>query len=91
MPEYTAKAREKKIEGDLIVSATLLRDGKIKKVKVEKGLGHGLDERAVEAVKRLAFLPAELNGETVDAMIRIVFNFKLEKVTLYVGEAELMR
>ncbi len=91
LPEYTAKAREKKIEGDLTVTALLQRDGKIKKVKVEKGLGHGLDDRAVEAVKRLAFLPAELNGVTVDAMIRIVFNFKLEKVTLYVGEAELVK
>lgn len=91
LPEYTAKAREKKIEGDLIVSAMLLRDGKIKKVKVEKGLGQGLDERAAEAVKRLAFLPAELNGVTVDAMIQIVFNFKLEKVTLYIGEAELAK
>ncbi|MFN0110997.1 MAG: TonB family protein, partial [Blastocatellia bacterium] len=91
LPEYTSKAREKKIEGDVVVGLTLQRDGKIKKVKVEKGLGHGLDERSVEAVKRLAFLPAELEGRTVDATMQIVFSFKLEKVTLYVGQAELAK
>lgn len=91
LPEYTSKAREKKIEGDLLIRATLQRDGKIKKVKVEQGLGQGLDERAVEAVKRLAFLPAELNGQTVDADLQIVFNFKLAKVTLYVAQAELLK
>lgn len=91
LPEYTSKAREKKIEGDLIVRATLQRDGKIKKVKIEQGLGQGLDERAVEAVKRLAFLPAELNGQTVDADLQIIFNFKLTKVTLYVAQAELLK
>ena len=91
LPEYTPKAREKKIEGDLIISAMLQRDGKIKKVKVEQGLGQGLDERAVEAVKRLAFLPAELNGQTVDANLQIVFSFKLAKVTLYVSQAELLK
>ncbi len=91
LPEYTPKAREKKIEGDLIISAMLQRDGKIKRVKVEQGLGQGLDERAVEAVKRLAFLPAELNGQTVDANLQIVFNFKLAKVTLYISQAELLK
>lgn len=89
LPEYTAKAREKKLEGEVIVRALLQRDGKIKKVKVEKGLGEGLNERAVEAVKRLGFLPAEFNGETVDAAMQIVFTFKLEKVSIYVGAAEL--
>ena len=91
LPEYTARAREKKIEGDVIVRALLQRDGKIKKVKIEKGLGEGLDQRAVEAVKRLGFLPAELDGETVDAVTQIVFSFKLEKVSIYVAAAELAK
>lgn len=89
LPEYTAKAREKKIEGEVVLRALLQRDGKIKKVKVEKGLGEGLNDRAIEAVKRLGFLPAEFNGETVDALTLIVFTFKLEKVSIYVGAAEL--
>lgn len=91
LPEYTARAREKKIEGEVIVRALLQRDGKIKKVKVEKGLGEGLDQRSVEAVKRLGFLPAELDGETVDAVTQIVFTFKLGKVSIYVAATELAK
>ncbi|MCG3159055.1 MAG: hypothetical protein JMDDDDMK_00031 [Acidobacteria bacterium] len=91
LPEYTGKAREKKIEGDVAVRALFQRDGKIKGVKVENGLGFGLDERAVEAVKRIGFLPAQLDGKDVDAQAQIVFGFKLEKVTVYIGAAELAR
>ncbi|MEO6725542.1 MAG: energy transducer TonB [Blastocatellia bacterium] len=85
LPEYTDKAREKRIEGELVVRALLQRDGKIKNIKVEKGLGYGLDDRAVTAVKRLGFLPAEQNGHEVDAITQIVFNFRAEKVTVHLA------
>ncbi len=88
-PEYTEKARDKKVEGEVVVRAMLQRDGRIRDAKVEKGLGFGLDERAVEATKRIGFSPAQLDGKEVDAQVRIVFSFKLEKVSVYVGEAEL--
>ncbi|MDQ3010097.1 MAG: energy transducer TonB [Acidobacteriota bacterium] len=85
LPEYTDKAREKRIEGELVVRALLQRDGKIKNIKVEKGLGYGLDDRAVTAVKRLGFLPAEQNGREVDALTQIVFDFRVEKVTVHLA------
>lgn len=89
LPEYTGKARDKKIEGEVALRALFQRDGKIRSVKVEKGLGFGLDERAVEAVRRIGFLPAQLDGKDVDAEARIVFGFRLEKVSVYIGAAEL--
>ena len=89
LPEYTGKARDRKIEGEVIVSALFQRDGKIKEAKVEKGLGFGLDERAIEAVKRMSFLPAQLEGREVAARARIIVGFSLEKVYVYVGIAEL--
>ena len=89
MPEYTGKARDRKVEGEVIVLALFQRDGKIKDAKVEKGLGFGLDERAIDAVKRMSFLPAQLDGKDVDARARIIVGFNLEKVYVYVGVAEL--
>ena len=80
LPEYTEKAREKSVEGDLIISAHFRRDGKIREVAVVKGLGSGLDERAIEAVKRISFEPARLGERSIDARAEIVFNFKLSKV-----------
>ncbi len=88
MPEYTLRARDKKIEGEVIVRALFQRDGQIKGAKVEKGLGYGLDDRAIETVKRLTFLPAQLDGKDVDAQARIIVGFSLEKVYVYIGVAE---
>ncbi len=89
LPEYTGKARDRKVEGEVIVSALFQRDGKIKDAKVEKGLGFGLDDRAIDAVKRMSFLPAQLGGKEVDARARIIVGFNLEKAYVYIGVAEL--
>jgi TonB family protein len=50
-------------------------DGKISVVRVVEGLGHGLDEAAVEAAKKIEFAPARREGRPVDhqATLRIVF------------------
>ncbi len=88
LPQYTDKARNGGVEGELIVRALFQGDGKIKNVKVEKGLGHGLDQRAIDSVKRIGFLPAEFDGKEVDAYAQIIFNYKLGKVTFYLKAAE---
>ena len=81
LPEYTDRAREKAIEGEVVVGATFRRDGQVKDVVVEKGLGFGLDERAVEALQRASFEPARMGERSLDARAEIVFSFKLSKVT----------
>jgi len=91
LPEYTGKARDKRIEGEVIVRAMFQRDGKIKNAKVEKGLGFGLDDRAIEAVKRMSFLPAQFDGKEIDAEARIVVGFNLAKIYVYVGAAEALK
>jgi TonB family protein len=80
LPEYTEKALENAIAGELVVSAVFRRDGKVRDVKIEKGLGAGLDEHAVEAVKRLSFEPARQGERSVDARAEVVFLFQAGKV-----------
>ncbi len=87
MPKYSKKALDKKIEGEVILSALFRSDGKIKDARVEKGLGFGLDERAIEAVKRSSFLPAQLDGKDVDARAWIIVGFSLEKVYIHIADA----
>ncbi len=87
LPGYSQQALAKGIEGDLLVSAVFRRDGKIKDMVVEKGLGHGLDERAKESVRRTEFEPAMLEREPIDVRATLVFNFSLMKVTVRVREA----
>jgi TonB family protein len=66
----TDEAIKHRTFGKVRLSALINRNGGIQNLKVEKGLGRGLDERAVEAVKNgWQFLPATRNGEVVEASI----------------------
>ncbi len=74
-PNYTDKARELSIEGEVVLEVTFDASGKIHVLRVVGGLGHGLDESAVEAAKQIKFTPARRNGQPVDytARLRVVF------------------
>lgn len=88
LPRYSEKALDKKIEGEVIVSALFRPNGKIQNARVEKVLGFGLDERAIEAVRRSTFLPAQLDGKDVAARAQIVIGFNLKRVYIYIAVAE---
>ncbi len=57
-PEYTEQARKEKLQGIVKLEVLVGADGRPGRVKIMKGLGLGLDERAVDAVKRWRFEPA---------------------------------
>jgi TonB family protein len=78
MPEVqpTDDAKKKNVYGTVRLSAGLNKNGVLVDIKVAKGLGHGLDERAVEAVKNSwVFLPATKNGEVVESTFVINVDF----------------
>jgi TonB family protein len=74
-PNYTAEARDLKIEGEVVLRVVFVASGEMRVIGVVEGLGHGLDEAAVDAAKQIEFKPARRNGEAVDykAVVRIVF------------------
>jgi TonB family protein len=49
--------------------------GRLTVMRVVRGLGHGLDEAAVQAVAQMVFKPARRHGEPIDsrAMLRVLF------------------
>jgi TonB family protein len=74
-PAYTEEARRLKIEGEVLVKILFAASGDVKVLGVEKGLGHGLDEAAVQAAANIRFKPAKRGGVAVDstAVARITF------------------
>jgi len=74
-PVYTAEARELRVQGEVALRVTFLASGQVKVLEVLNALGHGLDEAASDAAKRIRFKPARRDGSPVDhtAVIRIVF------------------
>jgi TonB family protein len=61
-PGYTKQARENKIKGKIKLQVESLADGRVGEVRIISGLGYGLDEVAIKAIREMVFLPAVKDG-----------------------------
>jgi TonB family protein len=76
-PSYTKRALQEGIQGIVLVQLVVETDGKPRDVAVVRSLGYGLDEKAVEAVKKWRFHPAiGHDGKPVAAPITIEIAFQ---------------
>jgi len=76
-PIYTDEAIRENIEGTVTLEATVDLDGRIKILRIVKGLGYGLDQRAIGSVLDWKFAPATKNGIPVEAVTQIEVDFKV--------------
>jgi TonB family protein len=76
-PEYSEEARRAKFQGIVILEAIIRKDGLVDVVNVVRKLGLGLDESAIEAVKKWRFRPAMKNGSPVQVPVRVEVSFNL--------------
>lgn len=74
-PVYTDHAKELRVEGSVVLEVTFLASGDMQILGVVEGLGHGLDEAAVAAARKIQFKPARRDGRPIDhtATLRVVF------------------
>ncbi|MBA2356204.1 MAG: energy transducer TonB, partial [Acidobacteria bacterium] len=76
-PDYTEDARRRGLEGEVVLEIVVRRDGRVGDVRVRQGLGSGLDQQAVEAVRRWQFAPATRKGRQVDVVVEVAVEFRL--------------
>jgi periplasmic protein TonB len=76
-PEYSEEARKARFEGTVVLEAVIRRDGTIDVVHLLRSLGFGLDQNALEAVKKWRFKPATKNGIAVDSFLNVEVRFNL--------------
>jgi TonB family protein len=76
-PDYSEAARKAKYQGTVILWVIVGTDGRPREISVRRSLGMGLDEKAVEAVRRWKFDPAKKDGQAVAVQISIEVNFRL--------------
>src|SRR5579863_1271000 len=76
-PEYTEEATAAKREGVVILAAVVGIDGLPAEITVVRGLGKGLDEKAVECLQKWRFKPAMHFGEPVAMKVTVEMNFRL--------------
>jgi TonB family protein len=75
--QYTAEARQLKVQGDVILRVTFTAAGHVIVDGVVHGLGHGLDEEARRVAQQIRFRPATRNGQAVDLTTNITITFQL--------------
>jgi TonB family protein len=75
--DYTDEARRRNLQGDVVLEIVVRRDGSVGDVTVLKGLGSGLDQRAVAAVRQWRFAPASRRGTPVDVIVEVAVEFTL--------------
>ncbi len=75
--EFSDEARRKGVNGGVLVYLVVDEKGMPQDVKVLRGAGMGLDEKAVEAVKRYRFKPAMRDGVPVKVEMNVQINFNI--------------
>ena len=76
-PEFSEEARKAKFSGNVEVYLIVDEDGKPTHIRVARGVGMGLDEKAIEAVRQYKFKPATQNGKPVKVDIYVDVNFQI--------------
>jgi TonB family protein len=76
-PAYTVEARDKKIEGDVVLKVIFSASGNVQVLNIVKGLGFGLDESAVNAAKQIQFQAAKQGGRPIDVAATVHITFML--------------
>jgi TonB family protein len=76
-PQFSKQARDAKFSGIVLVNMIVDTKGLPRNVHVLRGVGMGLDESAVEAVKQYRFRPAREDGMPVPVELNVEVNFQI--------------
>jgi len=76
--KYTDEARKANVSGTVLVNLLIDEQGNPSNVHVVRGVGMGLDESAVAAVKQYKFQPATENGKPVLVQINVEITFRVK-------------
>jgi len=77
-PEYTDEARQEKLQGSVTLRVLVTKDGRAGQVKIVKGLGLGLDERALATVRTWRFQPAhDANKNPIPEWVTVETTYRL--------------
>ena len=76
-PVYSDEARQLRLEGEVLLEVMFGANGQLHVNRMVRGLGHGLDEAAMDAANRMRFKPALRNGQAVDSTAIVHVKFQL--------------
>ena len=72
-PRYDKKDLKKSAPGEIILKAVFCGSGEVTDIKVQSGGSDSLNEKAVEAAKKIRFVPAEKDGVKVSQVLIVKY------------------
>jgi TonB family protein len=75
-PRIPELARKLRAAGDVLLSLVVQADRTVRDIQVVRSVGYGMDEEAVETVKKWRFAPGARDGVPVDVRIRAEVGFR---------------
>jgi TonB family protein len=76
-PEYTEEARKAREQGTVLLAVVVDENGDIRDAQVKRSLALGLDDSAMETIRRWKFEPATMEGKPVPVQLQVERNFRL--------------
>jgi protein TonB len=76
---YPEEAKAQRKQGAVVMDLLIDEKGRVRKVSVLSGPGHGLNEAAEGAAYKLQFKPAEIEGKSVAVKIKYTYHFVLNQ------------
>jgi TonB family protein len=76
-PDFNLYAKLMQYQGTVLIRLVVDKDGNPSRLVIERGLGLGLDERAIAAVRDYRFNPATQNGKPVVVEIGMEVSFQI--------------
>ena len=72
-PEFSREDHRKHPSAVIILQAVFCGSGKVTDIKVKSGISDALDEKAIEAARRIRFIPAEKDGQKVSQVLTVEY------------------
>lgn len=76
-PRYTEDARKKQITGTVVLRVVFSSHGSVENIVTVSGLPYGLTEKAIDAARKIKFMPAVKDGKFVSMWMQLEYNFNL--------------
>jgi periplasmic protein TonB len=76
-PEYTDEARNARAQGTVVLTAQIGTDGIAHDIRVLRHMDYGLDDKAVECLRKWLFQPGTRNGVPGSMTVTVEINFRV--------------
>jgi TonB family protein len=76
-PAYTEQARQNRISGTVVLKLLFSSDGSVGNIRAITALPYGLTDSAIEAARKMKFVPAVKEGKFVSVWMQLEYNFNI--------------